>query len=288
MNLPLGISTWTLNGLAPSGIAHVLDGGPHYLPEHGPGVRRFADEMADAILGSEIRSVEVWHNWGLYDDDVLQPFMRLADAGLIGSMHAPFGHAFDISSLNEDIRKAGVAACRKAAGVLHRLGGDVLTVHGGTAGDPCEIPLRTARCVRSLREISDFCVPLGIRVALEVIVGDVVGSSGSEVRAILEQVARPNVGACIDVNHVFPPEHLVPTVRELGSRIFSLHISDYDGIEEKHWLPMRGVIEWGALIGALEAVGYVGPFPYEVRLEARTVEKTVQEIVRNYRELSAL
>lgn len=289
MIMPLGISTWALNGLAPDGIANVLDGGPHYLPEHGPGIRRFADEMADVILTSKIRSVEIWHNWGLYDDYVLAPFMRLAEARLIGSMHAPFGHAFDVSSLTEDVRRAGVAACRTAAGLLYRLGGDVLTVHGGTAtDDPFQIPLRTERTIRSLIELSDFCEPLGIRVALEIIVGHVPGNTGLAVREILDRVRRPNVGACIDVNHVLPPSALVATVRELAGRIFTLHISDDDGIEEKHWLPLRGAIDWHALIKALEEVGYTGPFPYEVRIEAPTIRETVEIIEGNYEELSRL
>ncbi len=287
MDLPLGISTWSLNGLASPGLGVVLDGGAHYLPEHGPGIRRFADEMADAILASEIRSVEVWHSWSLYDDHVLRPFERLAEAGLIGSMHAPFGAAFDISSPDEVVRRAGVGACRRAAGLLRRLGGEVLTIHGGTATeDPSEIPLRTDQCVRSLTELADYCADLGVRVALEAIVGQVVGSTGGEVEAILDRVARPNAGACIDVNHIFPPDQLIPTVRSLGSRIFTLHISDYDGVQEKHWLPMRGTIDWQGLIRALRTVGYAGAFPYEVRFEAETIAETVAGIERNYRELS--
>lgn len=287
MDMSLGISTWTLNGLAPSGLDQVLDGGTHYLPEHGPGVRRFAEEMADAVLASEVRSVEVWHSWALYDEDVLPPFRRLADAGLIGSMHAPFGPAFDISSLDGDVRRAAVAACRKAAELLRSLGGEVLTIHGGTTvRDACELPLRRAQSVRSLREIGESCAPLGVRVALEAIVGQVVGSTGREVGAMLDEVAMENVGACIDVNHIFPPGDLIPTVHLLGRRVFTLHISDYDGVEEKHWLPGRGVIDWRALMGALREVGYTGPFPYEVRFDARGIREAVEEIERNFGEIS--
>ena len=52
---------------------------------------------------------------------------------------------------------------------------------------------------------------------------------------------------------------------KLGRRILTVHISDYDFIDERHWLPGEGKNDWNAILAALQAVGYAGPFMYEVR-----------------------
>ena len=51
----------------------------------------------------------------------------------------------------------------------------------------------------------------------------------------------------------------------VGSRITTLHISDYDGIDERHWLPgvEKGVINWNNVVDSLVSIGYEGPFMFE-------------------------
>jgi len=73
-----------------------------------------------------------------------------------------------------------------------------------------------------------------------------------------------NVGFCVDVNH-FMRERPEDAIRKLGNRVWSLHISDYDFVDERHWLPGEGSNDWTAILQALEDVGYKGPFLYEVK-----------------------
>ena len=44
----------------------------------------------------------------------------------------------------------------------------------------------------------------------------------------------------------------------------SLHISDYDFIDERHDLPGHGINQWGKLLDLLENAGYSGPALYEI------------------------
>ena len=46
-------------------------------------------------------------------------------------------------------------------------------------------------------------------------------------------------------------------------RITALHISDYDGIDEKHWPPGKGIIDWNLVLESLQSAGYSGPFLLE-------------------------
>jgi len=65
----------------------------------------------------------------------------------------------------------------------------------------------------------------------------------------------------------------------------TLHVSDYDGIEEKHWLPGLGVIDWLEFLNALREAGYQGAFIYEARFDASNMEEAISTIEENYRML---
>ena len=49
----------------------------------------------------------------------------------------------------------------------------------------------------------------------------------------------------------------------MKKKVDTLHISDYDGVVEKHWLAGEGVVEWNKIIGLLEEMDYRGPFLHE-------------------------
>ena len=68
-----------------------------------------------------------------------------------------------------------------------------------------------------------------------------------------------------DVNHllaVYQDTHR-DFVEALGEKIITVHLSDYDFVDEKHYFCGNGDINWDELIGLLEGIGYCGPFLYE-------------------------
>jgi len=71
------------------------------------------------------------------------------------------------------------------------------------------------------------------------------------------------LAVCFDTNHLLT-DSAERFIAGIGSRIVTLHVSDYDRIDERHWLPGRGVNDWNAIIGGLERVGYSGPWMFEV------------------------
>jgi sugar phosphate isomerase/epimerase len=81
--------------------------------------------------------------------------------------------------------------------------------------------------------------------------------------AIIGDLDPNGVGACLDVNHANLRENPADTVRWLGHRLLTLHISDNDGVDERHWMPGRGVINWLEFLGALEDSAYSGTLVYE-------------------------
>lgn len=284
MDLPLGVSTWCFNGLASDEVKPIVDGGAPLTPETLPAVCAYYRELADLLPASEVKSVELWHSLAYQDPQVFSEVERLGS--LVSSMHGPFGMHLDLSSLDPSIRNAGVSACKAAADILAKLGGKTLVIHASSLVENSdEMQKRERESAESIAEIATHCAGLGIKLAVEILAGRAVGSSGAELYALLNLVGCPNTGVCIDVNHVFPPDRLVPTVYLLSEGILTLHISDYDGVSERHWLPMQGMMDWPGLIQSLRQVSYPGPFLYEVRFEAPSIADVIAQIQANYRQV---
>ena len=91
-----------------------------------------------------------------------------------------------------------------------------------------------------------------------------VGAYPSTIADMIEVLEQVEGGkCCIDTNH-FLQDKVQDAILALGKWLTTIHVSDYDGVYEKHWLPKQGVNNWMKIIGALETVGYNGAFTYEV------------------------
>lgn len=84
-----------------------------------------------------------------------------------------------------------------------------------------------------------------------------------------------NIRVCIDVNHILE-EKSEDAVLQLGKRIFTTHISDHDYVDERHWLPGKGKIDWMKLLESFEKIGYHGIFNYE------TTGCSIAQVKENY------
>ena len=84
---------------------------------------------------------------------------------------------------------------------------------------------------------------------------------------------------CVDLNH-FYFEKPQDAILKYGDRIGTIHVSDYDLIKERHFLPKEGKIDWNKVLTALKMVNYQGVFNYEV-----LNKYTFEQIKANYVEL---
>lgn len=123
----------------------------------------------------------------------------------------------------------------------------------------------------SLAKLADVAATEGSVIAVEDLPRTCLGRDSDDILALLSADDRLRV--CFDTNHLLK-EDPVEFVRKVGDKIVTLHVSDYDRRNERHWLPGEGVIDWQALLTALKEVGYNGPWMYEIGL------KCPQTIVR--------
>ena len=104
---------------------------------------------------------------------------------------------------------------------------------------------------------------------------------------LVEQHAEKQVGICLDTNHLPDASELPEYVKMLQPRLITTHISDYDGIDEKHWMPFSGVIDWRPFAEELHGINYRGAFIYEVTLDKDCLAAELEKILENFERIIA-
>ena len=111
------------------------------------------------------------------------------------------------------------------------------------------------------------------QLALECLPRTCLANTADELLQIVNAVGN-DLGACFDSNHLLKekPEEFVAKV---GGKITTVHISDFDGLDEKHWLPGTGIINWTEVVTELVKSGYNGPFMFEASKHKPASDGTV-------------
>jgi len=204
------------------------------------------------------------------------------------SLHSAFGGWRDISSPDEETRRKALESLRSDFALAKELGCQVVVVHPSV--EPILAEDRAGHIVQaraSLAEVAEMARENGVRAGVEPLPRTCLGNTASEMALLLEGAPAEHVGVCLDVNHANVGQDLAAFIQQFGRRIISLHISDNDGVDEKHWLPGEGVIDWPAVINALRTVGYEGPWMCEVSLGDFSLAERLQQLADNQRQLFA-
>jgi sugar phosphate isomerase/epimerase len=219
-----------------------------------------------AMREAGIETVEL-----VYQPRFSHPEMRrmvpewLRAAGLsVRSLHARFGYV-TISALDEDVRTQSVSELLQEVGFLAELGGRCFVAHsGGPVLDEGKRSEHFRLCRESLETLAEACAARGVRLALEYLPRNCLGNTCEELLRLIDGINHGTVGVCLDTNHANLGQDLVQAVRLLAGKITALHVSDNDGVVERHWFPYQGVIDWEAFKREIQASGFAGPFMYEV------------------------
>jgi len=179
----------------------------------------------------------------------------------IWSIHIPYGMDIDISVLDDEARKKAIEEISVMIKTVRPLQPEKLVLHPSFEPIPDEERAeRLEACIESLPGLMELASKYDMGLTIECLPRTCLGNTSQEILEILHQV--PGLKVCCDVNHLLQ-ETPVEFIRAVGSAIETLHISDYDGIDERHWLPGKGIIEWDTLIESLEDAGYKGPWMFE-------------------------
>ncbi|MBR5144353.1 MAG: sugar phosphate isomerase/epimerase [Clostridia bacterium] len=184
---------------------------------------------------------------------------------VLWSYHLPFMpfEGLDISKpeladhsveyISELIRRAG------------KVGIKIFVIHpSGEPIDDADRPTRMECSKKSLKKLAAVAREYGATIAVENLPRTCLGKNSAE---ILELVSvDPDLRVCFDTNHLLGESHESFLKNVGGELIVTTHISDYDFVDEKHFMPGEGRIDWQKFLRDLIASGYKGIWLYELGL----------------------
>ena len=251
----------------------------------------FTDERLAAMQQAGIRQMELSIGYFPEQTDLLnyldraqEVYDQAASYGIaITSIHLPFGPFETMDPTDPDPEKRAfvfrtVSDIMKAAAAS---GITLAVIHpSGEPYEEAERPRRIEAGIDMLTRLMAVAKELGMTMALENLPRTCLCRTHDEMLVFLQAI--PDLQVCFDTNHNLM-EANSEYIRAVGDKIVTIHASDYDFIDERHWLPLEGKNDWKELLSTLEEVGYSGRFVYEVGSGY-----TPQEVADNFQKLMAL
>ena len=196
------------------------------------------------------------------------------------SVHLPFGRRLDISAPEEEKRLGALDELYKSVDLARGLGAKVLVVHGSSEpNEDASRPARMEACEKSLRALQSYAG--GMKVAVENLPRTCIGRTGWEMARLQESCA----GICFDVNHLLMEDHAA-FLDAAEKAVITTHLSDYDGVDERHWLCGMGIVPWKLVVSRLKGAGYQGPFLFELGKNQNGEPYPPKDVVKAWRELT--
>ena len=136
----------------------------------------------------------------------------------------------------------------------------------------------------TLAQLADTAAECGVTIAVEDLPRTCLGNCSADIKKLIS--LNDKLKVCFDTNHLLIEKNS-DFVKALGDKIITLHVSDYDFLNERHWLPYEGKQDWIELVTLLEEAGYCGPFMYEISLKTpETITRrdlTFKDFAENYK-----
>lgn len=250
--------------------------------------KTIGDELFHDYAEAGITAMELTPHYLKYDEVDYEGTRRLADKyGVeLWSFHLQFYPEMNIADPSVEARERAIGRLFDQIGRASDAGIRRMVIH------PCSGPIadserseRMKISKESLCRLADRAESCGAVLAVEDLPRTNLGHNSAEMLELLSADERLRV--CFDTNHLVN-EAGHDFVRALGKKIITLHVSDYDFVDEKHWLPGEGKVDWDALVNALVEVGYDGVWMYEVEFAPpgnvpRTRDLTCADFVENAR-----
>lgn len=211
----------------------------------------------------------------------------------IWSMHLPYYGTkevgeIDPSSLDAEIRKNTWKYFLEMIERATEGGIDKFVVHSSREPIPSDERGERLKCAQeTLNELAERTATLNATIAVEDLPRTCLGNCSDEIQFITS--VNPKLKVCFDTNHLLFEDN-VDFINKIGNKIVTLHVSDYNFKDERHWLPGEGESDWQAIYTALKNVGYNGVWMYEVDLKTpgtitRPRDLVLSDFVTNAKEI---
>ena len=222
-----------------------------------PEVLASVKEAGIEVIEMSYNPVEKMTNIGIVN------FAKIVkEAGLeLWSVHIPFTR-IDLASPIEEERKRDVEIVKGFIDDIAEAGVGRAVIHPGFEvkyDSPREV--RIDACRRSFYEVTEYGLRKGVTVCIEDLPRDCIGNTIAEMKEIVS--CHPDLKIVFDTNHLLQDDP-IEFIKVFGDRIVTLHVSDYEFTDERHWMPGEGKNDWNGIINVLREAGYKGPWLYEL------------------------
>lgn len=179
----------------------------------------------------------------------------------VWSIHLPYGKDLDLSA---DSHRSNEILNNFAWYIDNTIsmGPAYYVVHSSM--EPIDIKdreklLNNAR--NNIERLADYITDKGATLAVECLPRTCLGNTSSE---CLQLILGTKAVLCFDVNHMLLQNH-GDFMKKVHKYVKTVHLSDYDFMDEKHWIPGDGQLNWTELMHLLDEYGYKGPMIFEVK-----------------------
>ena len=239
-----------------------------------------------------IEAIEISPGWAEYkhlDYNALKRYSEKYGVEL-WSYHIPF-QTTDIANTDRAWRLCSLEYICELIKQASEVGIHKFVTHASTElpDDPGKRAEKLAIAKESLSQLADFAANYESTICVEDLPRRCLGNCSEELLDILS--VNDKLRVCFDTNHLLG-EDILSFIKRMGDKIVTIHVSDYDYIDERHWLPGEGDIPWYDLYKALLDVGYSGAWMYEISPKCpktiiRDRDLTCADFARNAREIFA-
>lgn len=177
----------------------------------------------------------------------------------------------EISTIDAGLRKKTVNYYEELIKKGSSIGINKFIIHpSGEPIDDEQRPERIKNSKESLNILAEIASKEGSIIAVENLPRTCLGKNSSEILDLISE--NDKLMVCFDTNHLLC-EKISDFINNVGKKIITLHVSDYDFIDERHWLPGEGKIAWNEVYDLLKKVGYNGVWMYELGFEATNIDR---------------
>ena len=228
------------------------------------------DQVIAELAGAGFTQCELFASKQLVDDRTAGERRRILNQhGVWARTVHPQIDNVNLAATDEAVRSGAVATVASCFEPFAELGGFAAIVHPTGRDIRAEdLDLHIGAFRRSLDTLTAKAEELGIRLACE----NLQHKGQPRPLCRMEDLRRvvddypSTVGICLDTGHA-NNNGLDPAdeARIAGERLIALHMQDTDAVEDRHWPPGLGTVNWRRVSAALIEIGFDGAWTFEVR-----------------------
>ncbi len=239
--------------------------------------------LLDGLARAGAQAVEIFGARGHFDYanrksqvKEIADWFRTSNVAL-NSIHSPMYSDYEwgrqgsppvnIAATNKSDRIAAMDEIKRAIEVAEQIPFKFLVQHVGNSGEEFT-PAKFEAAMSSIEHLRAFAKPLGVTLLLENIPNEL--SSPDRLLELVNTLHFDDMGFCFDVGHAHLAAGVKDTFEQLKKQIRSTHVHDNDKVNDGHFWPGDGRIDWTEAITLLRSAPLVPPMLLEINGEGKS------------------